>query len=163
MIYIFKPPRSKIGGHIVFIIPSLHKSVWKLNLAYNFWTGSVRAVISISLEFFVTRPFIIYTMTLEFDLFFFKTLTLFTPCIVTRTLIFKWQDLSIGTNIFLKTIWLWILIYFLKILNMLITFECAVRARAFAFYMSNYCDKTFFVDTTIFDSVALTLEFGLLS
>ena len=45
---IFMPPRSKIGGHIVFVlsvIPSFCHSLWNFNLVNNFWTVSARALI----------------------------------------------------------------------------------------------------------------------
>ena len=42
------PPRSKIGGHIVFVLSvilSFCPSVWNFNLAYNFWMASTRDLI----------------------------------------------------------------------------------------------------------------------
>ena len=44
---IFMPPRSKIGGHIVFVLSvilSFCHSLWNFNLANNFWTVSARAL-----------------------------------------------------------------------------------------------------------------------
>ena len=46
--WIFMPPRSKIGGHIVFVLPvilSFCPPLWNFNLANNFWTVSARALI----------------------------------------------------------------------------------------------------------------------
>ena len=42
------PPRSKIGGHIVFVLSvilSFCHSLWNFNLANNFWTVNARALI----------------------------------------------------------------------------------------------------------------------
>ena len=42
------PPRSKIGGHIVFVLSvilSFCPPLWNFNLANNFWTVSARALI----------------------------------------------------------------------------------------------------------------------
>ena len=44
-VYIFMPPRSKIGGHFVFC-PVCHSVLlWNFNLANNFWTVSAKALI----------------------------------------------------------------------------------------------------------------------
>ena len=53
---VFMPPRSKIGGHIVFVLSvilsfchsvilSFCPPLWNFNLANNFWTVSARALI----------------------------------------------------------------------------------------------------------------------
>ena len=48
LIAIFMPSRSKIGGHIVFVLSvilSFCPPLWNFNLANNFWTVSARALI----------------------------------------------------------------------------------------------------------------------
>ena len=38
---IFMPPRSKISGHIVFVLSVILSSFWNFNLANLFWTVGI--------------------------------------------------------------------------------------------------------------------------
>ena len=75
---IYMPTRSKIGGHIVFVLSVICPPLWNFYLANNFWTVVDRASI-FHMSILLSRPsvgtikFYPVTLTLEFHPFF-KTL-----------------------------------------------------------------------------------------
>ena len=82
-IFIFLCPWDRRSGSILFLsCLSFCPPLWNFNFAYNFWTASARAFdISHKCSLwqdlsFGTNIFYLVTLTLEFDLFFLKTLTL---------------------------------------------------------------------------------------
>ena len=134
----FYAPRSKIGGHIVFVLSvilSFCHSLWNFNLSYKFWTVSARALIfHMSIPCDKTFPWvsIIFdpvTLTLEFDPFkknFNLTYNFWT--VSARALIFHMsipcdKTFLLVPLFFILWPWPWSLNHFLKTLTILITFE----------------------------------------
>ena len=126
------PPRSKIGGHIVFVLSvilSFRHSVilsfcpplWNFNLANNFWTVSARALIfHMSIPCDKTFPWIPLFFTLwpwPWSLTYFcKTLTLLITFEqwVLELWYFTWVFLVIRPFCWYLTFWPWHLTYFLN-------------------------------------------------
>ena len=86
--FLFMPPRSKIGGHIVFVLSailpfcnsvilSFCPPLWNFNLANNFGTVSARALIfymniPCDKTFLLVGTIYLYPLILDFDPFFWN-------------------------------------------------------------------------------------------
>ena len=141
------PPRSKIRGHLVFVLSvilslctsnsvilSFCPPLWNFNLANNFWTMSARALI-FHMNIPCDRPFRGYhyfwpcALTLEFDRFFENFNLAYNFWTVSAKALIFHMNIPCDKNFswvplfFTLWPWPWSLTQFLKTLTLLITFK----------------------------------------